>query len=200
MMLSKGEQTRRLILDRALRMAGEVGLEGVSIGALAEETGLSKSGLFAHFKSKEALQLEVLQEAIARFTLQVLQPALVAPRGEPRVRVLFDQYLAWIRGDEARRGCIFQKLTSEYAGREGAVRERLVQSQKDWREAIMRAVQGAIDEGHFRRDLDPAVFAHEMVGIAMVFQSAWRLMREPDALPRAQAIFDALLQRSRSTP
>ncbi|WP_043113172.1 TetR/AcrR family transcriptional regulator [Solimonas flava] len=197
---SKGEQTRRLILDRALTMAGEVGLEGVSIGALAEETGLSKSGLFAHFKSKEALQLEVLQEAITRFTVQVLQPVLATPRGEPRVRRLFDKYLEWIRGDDARRGCIFQKLTSEYAGRDGAVRDRLVQSQKDWRDAIMRAVQGAIDEGHFRRDLDPAVFAHEMLGIAMVFQSAWRLMREADALPRAQAIFDALLARSRSVP
>jgi AcrR family transcriptional regulator len=196
--MSKGEQTRRIILDRALAMAGDIGLEAVSIGALAEETGLSKSGLFAHFKSKEALQLGVMQEAITRFTVQVMQPVLATPRGEPRVRKLFEQYIEWICGNDTRRGCLFQKLATEYAGREGAVRERLVQSQKDWREAIVRAVQGAIDEGHFRRDVDPPTFAAELIGTAMVFQTSWRLMREPEALPRAHAIFDALLARSRN--
>ncbi|MGH8445743.1 MAG: TetR/AcrR family transcriptional regulator [Solimonas sp.] len=196
--MSKGEQTRRIILDRAYAMAGEIGLESVSIGALAEETGLSKSGLFAHFKSKEALQLDVMQEAIDRFTVQVMHPVLAAPRGEPRVQTLFERYIDWIRGDESRRGCLFQKLAAEYASREGAVRERLVQSQKDWREAIARSVHGAIDEGHFRADLDVRSFAHEMLGIAMVYQQSWRLMREDDALPRARSIFRALLERSRT--
>src|SRR5580704_5605188 len=92
---SKGEQTRRTIVSRALSLVSEVGWEGLSIGVLAEEVKLSKSGLFAHFKSKEALQLGVVQEVINRITLNVVQPALAAPRGEPRLRVLFEKELEW---------------------------------------------------------------------------------------------------------
>ena len=87
----KGEQTRRAIISRALGIVSDVGYEGLSIGVLAQETKLSKSGLFAHFKSKEALQLGVVQEVVSRFTLRVVQPALTAPRGEPRLRVLFEK-------------------------------------------------------------------------------------------------------------
>ena len=87
----KGEQTRKKIVGRALALVGEVGLDGLSIGALAEEAKLSKSGLFAHFKSKEALQIGVLQATIDRFTDQVIRPALAAPRGEPRLRLLFEK-------------------------------------------------------------------------------------------------------------
>lgn len=197
MTLGKGEQTRKLIVDRALTMAGEVGLEGVSIGALAEATGLSKSGLFAHFKSKEVLQLDVLQEVITRFISLVIQPALTTARGEPRVQRLFDQYLQWMQADDARHGCIFQKLATEYSGREGVIRERLVQSQKDWLDSIARATQGAIDEGHFRADLDPQRFAYEFFGIGMACQHGWRLLRDAGAVPRTRMIFAALLERSR---
>jgi len=195
--MSKGEETRRNILSRALAMAGEVGLEGVSIGALAEEARLSKSGLFAHFKSKEALQLEVLQEAINRFTVQVVQPALAEPRGEARVLALFDNYLRWICGSEGQRGCIFQKLSSEYADRPGAVRDRLIASMLGWREQLMRAARGAIDAKQFRADVDVAQFAYEFTGIAMVYQQAHRLMRDPAAEERASAVFESLLERSR---
>ena len=103
---SKGDQTRRAILSRALSIVSEVGYEGLSIGVLAEETQLSKSGLFAHFKSKEALQLGVIQEVVNRFTLRVVQPALAAPRGEPRLRVLFDKKLEWIRGEQELAGLL----------------------------------------------------------------------------------------------
>ena len=179
-------------------MASEIGLEGVSIGSLAEATGLSKSGLFAHFKSKEALQLDVLQEATARFVAVVMQPALEAPRGEPRVRVLFDRYLHMISGDEHRRGCLFQKLSTEYAGREGPIRDRVIQLLKDWNDAVMRSVKGAIDEGHFRADLDASAFTYEVLGIAMVYQQSWNLLRNPKSRAQAQGMFDALLSRSRA--
>ena len=99
---SKGEQTRRAIISRALSIVSDVGYEGLSIGVLAEEAKLSKSGLFAHFKSKEALQLGVIQEVVNRFTLRVVQPALASPRGEPRLRVLFEKKLEWIRGEQER--------------------------------------------------------------------------------------------------
>lgn len=194
---SKGEQTRRMILDRALSLVGEVGMEGLSIGVLAEDTRLSKSGLFAHFKSKEALQLDVMQEAVERFIHKVVQPALAAPRGEQRVRRLFDSYLRWIRGEEGGRGCLFQKMSSEYADRGGAVRDRLVASLKDWNEQIGRAVAGAVEQKQFRADLDVAQFVHEFMGAAMVYQQACRLMRDPAAEKRAAAVFAALLERSR---
>ena len=113
----KGEQTRRAIISRALAIVSDVGYEGLSIGVLAEETKLSKSGLFAHFKSKEALQLGVIQEVVNRFTLRVVQPALAAPRGEPRLRVLFEKKLEWVRGEHEPRGCLLQKASLEYHNR-----------------------------------------------------------------------------------
>jgi AcrR family transcriptional regulator len=196
--MSKGEQTRQKILNRALAMASEVGMEGLSIGALAEEAKLSKSGLFAHFKSKEALQLEVLQEAINRFAAEVLQPVFAAPRGEARLHKLFDQYLLWLRGENDRLGCPFQKMAAEYSNRESPVRERLVESMIDWREQVTRIVAGAVSTGYLRADLNVGLFVYEFAGIAMVFQQSCRLMRDPQAEPRALAVFEALLQRSRA--
>ncbi|HLW24604.1 MAG TPA: TetR/AcrR family transcriptional regulator [Steroidobacteraceae bacterium] len=200
---SKGEHTRRVIISRALGIVSEVGFEGLSIGTLAQEAKLSKSGLFAHFKSKEALQLGVVQELINRYTLQVVQPALAAPRGEPRLRVLFDKKLEWITGASELRGCLLQKASLEYDNRSGhPVRERLVQALQDWREVIARSAQGAIDTGHFRADLDTDQFAYEFDGILMMYQHRHGFMREHDAAERARAAFASLLERSqrRSRP
>src|SRR5215212_5750308 len=105
--MSKGEQTRERILDRAFRLASRDGLEGLSIGVLAGELGLSKSGLFAHFGSKEELQLEVLREAAARFESQVMRPAFKAARGEPRVRALFENWVHWVQDASSPGGCVF---------------------------------------------------------------------------------------------
>ena len=195
---SKGEQTRRGIISRALGIVSEVGFEGLSIGALAQEAKLSKSGLFAHFKSKEALQLGVLQEVINRFTLQVVQPALVAPRGEPRLCVLFENKLAWIRGAQERRGCLLHKASLEYDNLSGhPVRERLVQALQDWREVVARSAQGAIDEGHFGGAVDTEQFAYEFDGIMMMYQQRHGLMRDRTAEERARAAYASLLERSR---
>ena len=198
---SKGEQTRQTILSRALGIVSDVGYEGLSIGVLAEETKLSKSGLFAHFKSKEALQLGVIQEVVNQFTLRVVQPALAAPRGEPRLRVLFEKKLQWIRGEQELRGCLLQKASLEYHNRFGhPVRERLVHALQDWRELLARCTQTAIEEGHFRADLDPEQFAYEFDGITMMYQQRQGLMRDRAAGERAQVAFESLLDRSRRSP
>jgi AcrR family transcriptional regulator len=195
---SKGEQTRHTIIARALELVSEVGYEGLSIGVLAAETKLSKSGLFAHFKSKEALQLGVVQEVINRFRLQVIQPAMAAPRGEPRLRVVFEKKLEWIRGDADRRGCLLGKASIEYDNREGhPVRERVVQAARDWREGLSKYAQAAIDEGHFRADLDTEQFAYEFEGISMIYQQSHGLLRDRTAAERANTAFTALLERSR---
>ena len=195
---SKGEQTRRAVISCALGIVSDVGYEGLSIGVLAEETKLSKSGLFAHFKSKEALQLGVIQEVVNRVTLRVVQPALASPRGEPRLRVLFEKKLEWIRGEQEARGCLLQKASLEYHNRFGhPVRERVVHAFEDWAELVERCAQTAIDEGHFRADLDPGQFGYEFDGITMMYQQTQGLMRERDAGERAQTAFDSLLDRSR---
>jgi AcrR family transcriptional regulator len=198
---SKGEKTRQTIITRALGIVSEVGYEGLSIGVLAEETQLSKSGLFAHFRSKEALQLGVIQEVVNQFTLRVVQPALTAPRGEPRLRVLFEKKLQWIRGEQELRGCLLQKASLEYHNRLGhPVRERLVHALQDWRELVVRCTQTAIDEGHFRGDLDAEQFGYEFDGITMMYQQRQGLMRDRTAGERAQAAFESLLERSRRPP
>jgi AcrR family transcriptional regulator len=193
--VTKGEQTRREIVDRALLLAGEVGLEGLSLGSLAGDLRLSKSGLFAHFRSKQALQLAVVRRAIERFVREVVREALTEPRGEPRVRALFDRYMDWIHGPERSGSCFFMALTQEYDDRPGAVRDLLVQSQRDWRLTLVRAARLAMQEGHFRAGADPEQFAFEVVGICMVYQQTAKLLADPRAQARARVAFDALLAR-----
>jgi len=196
-MISKGEQTKQEIVERALALAGEVGLEGLSLGVLAAGMSISKSGLFAHFRSKEALQLEVLQRAIDHFIEDVIAPALREPRGEPRLRRLFNLHLDWIHGNGRRGSCFFMALTHEYDDRPGPVRDLLVQSQRDWYDTIARAARAAVEERHLRADLDVDQFAYEFVGIGMVFQQSAKLLENPRAEERARAAFETLLARSR---
>ena len=195
--MSKGQRTRKDIIDKAFLLAGDIGLEALSLGVLATETGLSKSGLFAHFKSKEALQLDVIEEVIDRFSKSVIRPALSEPRGEPRVRVFFDRYLDWVAYCRPNGGCIYISLCQEYADRPGPVRDKLVASQVEFSATLARIVQTAKDEGHFRADLDAQQFTFEFIGIEMAFQHQLKFLRSPNALPYARAAFDDLLARSR---
>jgi AcrR family transcriptional regulator len=193
--MAKGERTRKEIIDHAFDLAKEAGLEGVSLGVLAHQAGLSKSGLFAHFKSKEALQLGVLEEAVERFTATVVRPALAEPRGERRVRALFERYLAWKSGTSGDR-CIFLSLAHEYDDRPGPIRDRLVVVLADWHQTIARVAQSAIDVGAFRTDLDTGLFAFECQGIIMAHLHAVSLLELPDANRMHIAAFEALLDRS----
>ena len=197
--MGKGELTRQAILEHALSLATRVGLGGVSIGGLATDLGLSKSGLFAHFQSKEALQLQVLELASARFVDTVLRPALAAPRGEPRVRALFTRWLAWEQSPSLPGGCPFMAASFELDDRPGPVRDFVVQNLRDWLDTIAGAARIAVQEGHFRADLDCEQFAYDCQGIGLAFVHASRLMRDPRAQARADAAFEALLRASRAT-
>jgi AcrR family transcriptional regulator len=194
--MRKGDATRESILDHAVHLARRVGLEGLTIGRLAEDLRLSKSGLFAHFKSKEVLQVQVLDNAAARFVASVLRPALEQPRGEPRVRALFEHWLEWERRPG---GCVFVQAAADLDDRDGPARDRLVDLQKQWLETIATTARGASRAGHFKARLDAEQFAHELNGIILAYHHAARLLREPDAEARARRSFAALLRHARKS-
>jgi AcrR family transcriptional regulator len=195
--VSKGETTRQHILGEALALASEVGLEGVSIGALAERARMSKSGLFAHFQSKEALELAILDEAVSRFVADVVSPALREPRGEPRVRALLVRWLDWSRAKYMPGGCVFVASISDADDRPGPVRDRLAATQRDWLDTIATCVRGGVTEGHFREDLDAEQFAHEVLTTAYGHHLLSRLLRDPAADARWRASTERLLADAR---
>lgn len=190
----KGQQTKAAIVDAALALASQVGLEGLSIGAIAELMGMSKSGVFAHFGSREELQISVVREYHERFEREVFRPALAAPRGLPRLRALFDN---WMRQTslEIDSGCIYISGAVEFDDRPGAVRDALVATVNTWQAAVRKAVQLAIDEGHLRADADPAQVAFEIHGLILALHYEARFLRNPDGLRRARTGFDNLIAR-----
>lgn len=196
--MSKGESTRAAILDIALARASKIGLEALTIGELAKEAGLSKSGLFAHFASKEELQIEVVRKAISRFVEVVIAPALKARRGEPRVRALFGNWFEWSRASELPGGCLFIAASSEFDDQPGPIRDLLLSSQKDWLSVLSQAARVAVDEGHFRKDLDCEQFAWQMDAFVLGYHHSARLFRAKDAASRAQRAFESLIRAARA--
>ena len=195
---TKGEQTREAILAHALGLATRIGFEGLTIGRLADALHMSKSGLFAHFRSKEGLQLEILRFAGARMVETVVKPAFAVERGEPRVRALFDRWLAWEQSPSLPGGCPFMAASFELDDRPGPVRDFVVQNLRDWIDTLAGAARIAVQEGHFRADLDCDQFAYDCQGIGLSFVHASRLMRDPRARARATAAFEALVRAARA--
>lgn len=185
------------MLDRAVEVARRVGLSGLTIGSLAEEAELSKSGLFGHFRSKEALQLQVLEHARSRFEESVARPALRAPRGEPRMRALLDRWLEW---DAAPGGCPFVAAATEFDDRPGAVRDRLVQDQRDMFDMIATVFRSGVTKGQFRGDADADQFAQDLYGVLLARHHTLRLLGDEQADARAHRAFDALITAARATP
>lgn len=196
--MSKGDETRALILDEAMAQASRWGLESLSIGGLAKSVDMSKSGVFAHFDSKEDLQLSVLELAGRRFVECVITPALQAHRGEPRVRALFERWMQWEETKYQPGGCIFIATANELDNRPGPLRDRLVATQRDWLEALATAAGIAVAEGHFREDLDTEQFAYDLYSIILAYHHFHRLLQDPQAEERALKAFDELLAMSRA--
>lgn len=160
----KGTSTREGIIDRAYEMARAAGLEGLSIGTLAQAVGMSKSGVFAHFGSREALQLAVLDSAATRFGESVLIAALSQPRGLPRLRAIMRNWFEW--GRHAAGGCVLVGSVTEYDDRPGVIRDKVLHNEQRWRDALQRAAQIAIDCGHLR-DGDTDQYAFELYAIPL---------------------------------
>jgi len=190
--MRKGEQTRTLILNEAVALASQVGLEGLSIGSLAARLRLSKSGLFAHFGSKEELQILTLKQAQGLFQETVFTPALAEARGLPRLRALFSHWLVWLEQD-LPGGCLMLAASVEYDDRPGPIRELLVAGQRELRGAIAKAIRLAIDAGHLRIDTDPWQLAFDLFGVVLAAHHDRRLLADARALDRARTAFERLI-------
>ena len=195
--LHKGQQTRAVILDAALGLASHMGLEGLSIGALAEVTHMSKSGVFAHFGSREELQISVVREYHARFEDEVFHPAMVEPRGLPRLRGLVERWLRRV-SVEIDSGCIYISGAVEFDDRPGPVRDALVAMVMAWQTALDRAIRLAIDRGHLKPDTDPQQLLFEVHGLILALHHDARFLRVPGAVERAGIAFENVLSRYRT--
>ena len=192
--MAKGVITRERILEQALRDASLVGLDGLSLRKLAEEVEMSKSGIFAHFGSKEELQKQVLAAAAEKFGDIVVKPALTAPRGIPRVRAMFEGWLRWERDVSVPGGCVFTHAAVELDDRPGPVRDDLAVWQRTWRDMLARAASIAVQEKHFRKDLDTQQFAFRLMGIIFVYYNSKRLLEDPKAEAHTRAAFEDLVE------
>ena len=192
---AKGERTRAAILDEALRLVSKSGLDGLTIGTLAEATGMSKSGLFAHFGSREELLLAVLAHGQAQFGEVVFQPAMAKPRGLPRLRAMFVNWLDWTESAELPGGCPMIGGATEFDDKPGAVRDMLAGGQRSWIETLKRAARQAVEEVQLSRDTDPEQIAFEMFGIALVVHHHRRLLGYRKARERATAALESLFKR-----
>ena len=190
--LHKGQQTRAAILDAALGLASHIGLEGLSIGALAEVMQMSKSGVFAHFGSREELQISVIREYHTRFEEEVFFPAVQAPRGLPRLRALFEH---WIRrvSVEVDSGCIYISGAVEFDDRPGPVRDALAQMVLAWHAALDRAIRIAVDTGDLQPQTDSTQVLFELHGLILALHHDARFLRIPGALDRARTGFERIL-------
>ncbi len=192
---TKGEQTRAAILDEALKIASKLGLEGLTIGSLADATGMSKSGLFAHFGSREDLQLAVLEHAAQRYGNKVFLPVLKIERGLPRLRALFQRWLEWTLESGLPGGCIMISAANEYDDRPGPIRDAVIANQNRGRAISEKAVRLAVEEGHLRSDTDPEQIAFELLAIVLASHNYRRLLGDREARQRALTAFDELIAR-----
>jgi AcrR family transcriptional regulator len=194
--LRKGEQTRASILDAALELASRDGLEGLTIGVLADRTGMSKSGVFAHFGSREDLQIDVLKLYHHQFEQEVFYPSLSEPRGLPRLQSLFGRWIERV-SLEIASGCIYISGAVEYDDRPGPIREHLVVMVRTWQQALQRAAQQAVDEKHLRPDTDTRQLVFEMYGLVLALHHDARFIRSPGCVDRAHAGFVRLIDSVR---
>ena len=192
--LQKGQQTKAAIVDAALGLATQIGLEGLSIGALAEVTQMSKSGVFAHFGSREELQISVIREYHTRFEDEVFYPAMREPRGLPRLRAMFAN---WMKRTsvEIDSGCIYISGAVEFDDRAGPVRDALASSVQTWHSAMKRAIANAKEEGHLSPQTDEEQMLFEIHGLILALHYEARFLKNPGAIARAHTGFENILRQ-----
>jgi AcrR family transcriptional regulator len=195
-MKSPAPSTRERILRHGLALMSRSGLSGVTLGVLADQVGISKSGLFAHFRSKEDVQLELLDHMAAFAAEHVMGPSMTASEGLPRLRALVRDWFGWAQRAGLPGGCPVAAGLFEFDDVEGSVRNRILEMEAAWRRTLIELVRRAVDLGHLRRDLDVDQFVWELCGIYLGHHAAHRFLRATDADTRAQTAFEALVGRA----
>ncbi len=193
--LFKGQQTKQAIVQAAVSLSTRLGLEGLSIGLLAEVMQMSKSGVFAHFGSREDLQISVIDEYFNCFKQEIFFPALQESRGLPRLRALFDNWMKRV-AVEIQSGCIFISGAVEFDDRPGPVRDALAQAVRQWQDALFRAVVQAKECGHLAAQADAAQIAFEIHGLILALHYETRFLQKPGSLAQANQGFENILQRN----
>lgn len=195
-LMSKGQKTKHTILQHAAARASVVGLNGLSIGQLAQELNMSKSGLFGHFSSKKTLQIEVLDTIAEQFRQEVVRPALKKPRGPERLHTLFENWLRWAATTNAERnGCPFFAATTELDDREGVVREKLVVILQQWLDILEKTIRLGQEAELFGAHHNVKLRAQELYGLMSGFHSFFRFFKDTEAEARSRELFEAYLQR-----
>lgn len=194
--LRKGELTRAAILDVALNLASRDGLEGLTIGLLAEKMRMSKSGVFAHFGSREDLQIEVLKLYHSQFEQEVFYPSVKVSRGLPRLEAMFARWIKRVT-IEIASGCIYISGAVEYDDRPGAIRDALVGMVRAWQAALLRCIEQAIEMGHLKPDTDPQQLVYEIYGLILGLHHDARFLKVPGSVERAQIGFERLIESYR---
>lgn len=189
----KGAATREVILGTACALARVNGLDGLTIGVLADAVGMSKSGVFAHFGSREDLQLAVLDTTAQRFVQQVIEPAALQPAGLPQLRAIVDRWFDWIRHERTGGGCLFTAAASEFDDQPGPVRAHLARQQARWRGYLSRVIDQAVSARELAADTDPAQLAFEITGFAMVLHHDSGLFDYTEARMRGLRAFERLI-------
>ena len=195
----KGKSTRAAIVDAALAIARREGLEGLTIGLLAEALGMSKSGVFAHFGSREDLQLAVLREYAVRFVDEVLRPAVELERGLPRLQAILENWLRLL-ARELEQGCLMISGASEYDDRPGVLRDAMVAIVTGWKQEPLRAIESARSSGHLRSGVESRQLVFEIYGLMLALHHDARLLRSSDSVKRARAGLARLIDSVRARP
>jgi AcrR family transcriptional regulator len=188
--------TRERILERGLALMSQTGLTGVTLGVLADEVGMSKSGLFAHFRSKEEVQIGLLRYMAQFARAHVVQPAMSAGEGLPRLKALVHNWFGWAHRAGLPGGCPVASGLFEFDDVEGAVRNQILAMESEWRGLLTQLVRESIAHRHLRQDLDVDQFVWELCGIYLSHHAAHRFLRAADADERAHTAFEALLDRA----
>jgi len=194
--MTKGKDTKSTIVATGLDMASKLSLESVTVGSLAKACGMSKSGLFAHFQSKENLQIEILKYAARDFTDKVVLPALRTPAGISRIRALIDNWIRW--GGRLTGGCIFVSASTEFSDRPGSVRDYLLHQQKEWIDTLERIAQSAVKAGDFRSDIDREQFAFDFYSLLLGFHYYYKLLQDADTVKHQEKALERLLDTYRA--
>jgi len=189
--MAKGEDTKLTVLEAGLDMASQLGLECVTIGNLAKTTNLSKSGLFAHFQSKENLQVEILNFAAQLFSEGVIFPALKIKAGIPRIRALVDNWIQWT--SKLTGGCIFVSASADFSDRPGKVRDVLLHQQEEWIDCLRRIARSAIEAGDFKQDIDDDQFAFDLYSLLLGFHLYYKLLDDAETKKHEETALVRLL-------